>query len=340
MIDNLEQTTTIDDDTVMTQDFRTKNQDNDHSTWERDLINKLALASLKEQRRARRWGIFFKLAMLAYLLSILVLYLPEDIRARHSVGDHTALVEIRGMIFEGNDAGADQVISGLRAAFEDENTKGVVIRINSPGGSPVQASYINDEITRLRDKHPNIPLYAVITDICTSGGYYVAAAADRIYANESSLVGSIGVLVNGFGFVDAMKKIGVERRLRTAGKHKGLLDPFSPENPEEASYLQSLLDEIHQQFIHAVKQGRGDRLQGAEDELFSGLVWSGKEAVRLGLVDALGSSSHVAREVIGAEEIVDFTWKRDYLERFAERLGAVMGETLFTRLGFESPSLR
>nr|VFK64265.1 MAG: protease-4 [Candidatus Kentron sp. TUN] len=322
----------------MTQDSHTANQDNGSSTWERDLLNKLAFASLKEQRRARRWGIFFKFAVLAYFLSIPVLYLP-DIRTSHP-GGHTALVEIRGVIAEGNDASADQVISGLRAAFEDEDTKGVVIRINSPGGSPVQAGYINDEIVRLRSKYPDTPLYAVITDICASGGYYVAAAADRIYADKSSLVGSIGVLINGFGFVDAMEKLGIERRLRTAGKHKGFLDPFSPENSEEVSHLQSVLEELHQQFINAVKRGRSDRLQGKEDELFSGLIWSGKQAIRLGLVDALGSSGYVAREVIGAEEIVEFTWERDYLERFAERLGAAMGGTLFTQLGFESLSLR
>nr|VFJ50118.1 MAG: protease-4 [Candidatus Kentron sp. FW] len=318
----------------------TADQGNDSPGWERDLINKLALASLKEQRRARRWGIFFKLAFLAYLLLVPVLYLPVEISAPHSAENHTALVEIQGVIVENSDAGADQVISGLQAAFEDESTKGVVVRINSPGGSPVQAGYIFDEIIRLRDKYPDIPLYAVITDICASGGYYVAAAADRIYADESSLVGSIGVLINGFGFVDAMEKIGIERRLHTAGKHKGLLDPFSPEKPEEVSHLQSVLDELHQQFVHVVKQGRGDRLQGREEELFNGLIWSGKQAMGLGLVDALGSSGYVAREVIGAEEIVDFTWKRDYLERLTERLGAAMAGTLSIRFGLESPNLR
>nr|VFK21973.1 MAG: protease-4 [Candidatus Kentron sp. LPFa] len=328
----------------MTWNSHTINQDSNSPAWERDLIHKLALASLKEQRRARRWGIFFKLAMLAYLLSLLVLYFPADIYAPHSARDHTALIEIRGMIFEGNDAGADQVISGLQAAFENKNTKGVLIRINSPGGSPVQAAYIFDEIARLRDKYPDIPLHAVITDMCASGGYYVAAAADRIYANESSLVGSIGVLVNGFGFVDAMKKIGVERRLHIAGKHKGLLDPFSPKKPEEVAHLQSMLDEIHQQFIHMVKKGRGDRLRGEDHELFSGLVWSGKEAVRLGLIDDIGSTGYVAREVIGANEIVDFTRERDYLKHFAERLGATvgmaMGKALSVQLGLESLHLR
>ncbi|VFM98195.1 MAG: protease-4 [Candidatus Kentron sp. G] len=237
------------------------------------------------------------------------------------------------MIAEGSDASADRVISGLRSAFKDKNTKGVVLRINSPGGTPVQAGYINDEIGRLRDEYPDIPLYAVVTDICASGGYYVAVAADRIYADKSSVIGSIGVLVNGFGFVGAMEKLGVERRLLTAGKHKGFLDPFSPADPEEVSHLQSVLKEIHQAFIDTVRKGRGDRLRGEESELFNGLVWSGKQAIRLGLADELGSSSYVAREVIGAEEIVDFTWERDYLERFAERFGAAVTEALTTQAG-------
>nr|VFK48850.1 MAG: protease-4 [Candidatus Kentron sp. TC]VFK52246.1 MAG: protease-4 [Candidatus Kentron sp. TC]VFK64691.1 MAG: protease-4 [Candidatus Kentron sp. TC] len=324
----------------MTWNSHTRNKDDHSSAWERDLIHELALASLKEQRRVRRWGIFFKLAVLVYLLLLLALYLPADIHVTRSAKDHTALIDVRGMIVEGNDASAERVISGLQAAFEDENTKGVLLRINSPGGSPVQAAHIFDEIVRLRGKYPNIPLYAVIMDICASGGYYVAAAADRIYANESSMVGSIGVLINGFGFVDAMKKIGVERRLQIAGKHKGLLDPFSPEKPEEVSHLQSMLDEIHQQFIRMVKKGRGDRLRGRDYELFSGLVWSGKKAVRLGLVDEIGSSGYVAREIIGANEIVDFTKERDYLKDFAERLGTAagmaMGKALSLQLGLES----
>nr|VFK01721.1 MAG: protease-4 [Candidatus Kentron sp. H]VFK02021.1 MAG: protease-4 [Candidatus Kentron sp. H]VFK05154.1 MAG: protease-4 [Candidatus Kentron sp. H] len=323
------------------QDFDTAPpQDNPSPTWERDLLNRLAFAALKEQRRARRWGIFFRFALIAYLLLLLLIYLPANLHPSHSGGEHTALVEIRGPIAEGHDASADRVISGLRSAFEDKNTKGVVLRINSPGGSPVQAGYINDEIARLHEKYPDIPLHAVIMDICASGGYYVAVAADRIYADKSSIIGSIGVLIDGFGFVEAMEKLGVERRLLTAGEHKGLLDPFSPTDPAARSHLQSVLDELHRQFIQEVKEGRGDRLRGGEDELFNGLVWSGKQAVRLGLADALGNSSYVAREIIGAENIVDFTWERDYLERFAERLGAVMGRALVTGLATGPGHLR
>ncbi|MBT8419743.1 MAG: S49 family peptidase [Gammaproteobacteria bacterium] len=335
----------------MKQDFHTAiDQDNNAPpTWERDLLNRLAFAALKEQRSARRWGIFFKFTLFAYLFLLLVIYLPEDIHPHRTGEAHTALVEIDGLIAEHNDASADQVISGLQAAFEDENTKGVVLRINSPGGSPVQAGYINDEIGRLRGEYPDIPLYAVITDICASGGYYVAVAADRIYVDKSSVIGSIGVLVDGFGFVGAMEKLGVERRLLTAGEHKGLFDPFSPTDPEEVSHLQSVLDEIHREFIDVVKKGRGDRLRGKEDTLvnglvwsdrirdkddmlFNGLVWSGKQAIGLGLADELGNTSYVAREVIGAEEVVEFTWERDYLERFAERFGAVVSQELAARL--------
>nr|VFJ47008.1 MAG: protease-4 [Candidatus Kentron sp. DK] len=311
---------------------------NDPATWERNLLDKLLFAAIKEQRRARRWGIFFRFAFLAYLLLLFGVYLPEDMQPAHSGGGHTALVELQGIIAEDQDASADRVIAGLRAAFENKNTKGVILRINSPGGSPVQAGYINDEITELRKKYPKIPLYAVITDICASGGYYVAVAANRIYADKSSVIGSIGVLMDGFGFVGAMEKLGVERRLLTAGKHKGLLDPFSPTDSAEVSHLQSVLDELHQQFIEEVKKGRGKRLRGEEETLFNGLVWSGRQAIWLGLADELGNSSYVAREVIGAEEIVDFTRERDYLERFAERFGAVTGKALTSLLTTQATS--
>ena len=308
--------------------------------WERDLINRLAFSALDEQRRARRWGIFFKLSVLAYLILILALYLPADVFSTGESEGHTALVEIQGIIADDTDASADRVVSGLRDAFEDEDTKGVVLRINSPGGSAVQAGYINDEIVRLRKKYPDIPLYAVITDLCASGGYYVAAAADKIYADKSSVVGSIGVLMNGFGFVEAIEKLGIERRLMTAGEHKGLLDPFSPEKPEEVAHLQTVLDELHQKFIDVVKKGRGDHLKGRDEELFSGLVWSGEQSKELGLVDAFGSSSYVAREIIGAEDIVDFTREREYLERFAERFGAAIGRGLSASLGIDGPRLQ
>jgi len=305
----------------------------DNPDWERDLLQKLAFASFREQRRARRWGIFFKFSLLAYFVLLLVFYLPVEVDSSASGEEHTALVKIEGLITEGGDVNAEQVIGSLQDAFEDQNTKGVILQINSPGGTPVQAGYINDEMVRLREKYPKIPLYAVISDICASGGYYVAAAADQIYADKSSVVGSIGVLINGFGFVEAMENLGVERRLLTAGEHKGLFDPFSPQNPQEVAHLRSVLDDLYQQFIAVVKRGRGDRLQGAEEELFSGLVWSGRQAIRLGLVDGLGSVEYVAREVIGAEEVVDFTGERDYLERFAERLGASMGKVLTRQLG-------
>jgi protease-4 len=305
--------------------------------WERGLMNRLAFASLREQRRARRWGIFFKFLFFGYLVVLLLLYLPRDIMTTTGGGKHTALVELRGVIAEDSEASADRIVSSLRSAFEDEMTAGVIVRINSPGGSPVQAGYINDEIQRLRKQRPDIPIHAVVTDVCASGGYYVAAAADRIYADKSSVIGSIGVLMNGFGFVDAMDKLGVERRLLTAGEHKGLLDPFSPARPDELQHIQKLLDELHAQFIEVVKQGRGERLNSEDKDLFSGLVWSGQRSVELGLVDALGSSSYVAREVIGAEEIVDFTTERDYLERLAERLGVGLARALSAAVSVPMP---
>ncbi len=290
--------------------------------WEREAILKLANASLNEQKKARRWGIFFKLLMFFYLFGIIWLYSPKNWKPVSGIGKaHTALVELKGVIASDSEASADAVIASLRRAFEDEQSKGVILRINSPGGSPVQAGYINDEIKRLRKKFPQKPLYAVITDICASGGYYVAAAADKIYADKASLVGSIGVLMNGFGFVEAMKKVGVERRLITAGEHKGFLDPFTPIKPVEMEHVKNMLKEIHQQFINTVKEGRGSRLK-QNDDIFSGLIWTGEKAIDLGLVDALGSSSYVAREVIGAEDIVDYTNREPYFEKLAKKLGA------------------
>ena len=302
------------------------------ATWERDLIEKLVSGALVEQRRARRWSVFFKIALLAYLLVLLVLYLPWSSVTESLDGEHTALIEVNGVISSDSQASADRVITALRAAFEDKNTLGVILRINSPGGSPVQAGYINDEMVRLRENHPDIPLYAVITDVCASGGYYVAAAADKVYADKSSLVGSIGVLSNGFGFVGTMELLGVERRLFTAGENKGFLDPFSPLKPHEVDHFQRVLAEMHQQFIEVVRSGRGDRLVD-DDKLFSGLIWSGAKSVELGLVDALGSSSYVAREIVGAENIVDFTPKRSLIERLAERTGAAMASVLWQQAG-------
>lgn len=289
--------------------------------WDRDLINRLAFSALNEQRRTRRWGVFFKSLTFIYF-GILLFYMSGGLSdSKITRGEHTAIVEIEGVIASDSDASADNIVSGLRAAFKDKNTKAVILRINSPGGSPVQAGYVYDEIKRLRKKYKETKIYAVIVDVCASGGYYIAAATDEIYADKASLVGSIGVLMNGFGFVDAMKKIGVERRLLTAGKYKGVLDPFTPMKKQEIDHVQSMLDGIHKQFIDAVKSGRGDRLKDHPD-LFTGLFWNGDEGVKLGLVDALGSASYVAREIVGVERIVDFTPKTNYLDRFAERIGA------------------
>ncbi len=307
--------------------------------WERDVVNRLAFAALNEQRRARRWSVFFKSLFFIYLF-VLLFYVPMEWGdTTITTGKHTALVELDGVIATNTPANADNLVSSLRHAFEDEDTAGIILRINSPGGSPVQAGYVYDEIKRLRGKYPDIKLYAVVTDICASGGYYIAAAADEIYADKASIVGSIGVLMDGFGFVDTLKKVGAERRLMTAGEHKGILDPFSPLKNDEVRHVQGLLDGIHQQFIDAVKAGRGDRLSDNPD-IFSGLFWSGEESLRLGLVDGLGSSSYVAREVIGVEKIVDFTARPDYFERFADRIGAAMASVIGENLGLGSASLR
>ncbi|HEY5603165.1 MAG TPA: S49 family peptidase [Gammaproteobacteria bacterium] len=305
--------------------------------WDRDILNRLAFAALNEQRRARRWNVFFKALAFIYV-GVLLFYIPSDIGQKGIAGGkHTALIEVEGAIGADTEANADNIVGGLRAAFKNKNTAAVIMRINSPGGSPVQAGYVYDEIKRLRAKHANIKLYAVITDICASGGYYIAAAADEIYADKASIVGSIGVLMNGFGFVEAMKKLGVERRLVTSGEHKGVLDPFSPVKPDELRHVQSLLEGIHRQFINVVKEGRGDRLKDSP-KLFSGLFWSGEEGVKLGLVDGLGSSSYVAREIIGAENMVDFTVRPSYFDRFAEQLGVGFAKMMATSLGV-SPTL-
>lgn len=240
---------------------------------------------------------------------------------------HTALVELKGVIAPDADASADNIVSALRAAFEDKKTAGVILRINSPGGSPVQSGYIYNEILRLRKEYPDIPLYAVISDICASGGYYVASAAEKIYADQASIVGSIGVRMDNFGFVDAMKKLGVERRTLTAGENKALLDPFAPSNPEVNKHLQTLLNDIHSQFIAAVKQGRGDKLKEVKG-MFSGLIWTGEQSVEIGLVDELASSSYVAREVLHAEDIVDYTIRPDFFSRFSKAVGVTMANLL------------
>ncbi|MCB1789726.1 MAG: S49 family peptidase [Gammaproteobacteria bacterium] len=309
--------------------------------WHKDLVERLANDALVERRRSRRWGIFFKLLTFAYLGTLLYLVLPTDWSDKAmKEKEHTALVELEGVIAADEKASADNVVTGLRDAFEDEGTKAVILRINSPGGSPVQSSDIYKEIVRLREKYPDIPLYAVVSDMCASGGYYVASAADRIYVNESSVIGSIGVLMNGFGFVDSMQKLGIERRLLTAGAHKGILDPFSPLSDFDLGHVDGLLSDLHETFIDAVKAGRGDRLKGDEDTLFSGLFWSGDAGIALGLADALGNASYVAREVVGVEEIVDFTHKDDPIERLASRLGAAAGSAMARVTGLTGIQLR
>ena len=307
-------------------------KDNDNSRMEQDIVSRIAWEALAEQRRARRWGIFFKLFFAAYLVLLTLAYLlPMDWSSGAMVGaKHTALVDIEGVIAPDFDANADYIVSGLRDAFEDKHTAGVILRINSPGGSPVQAGYVYDEIIRLKNLHPDIPLYAVISDICASGGYYIASAADKIYANKASIVGSIGVVMSGFGFVDAINKLGVERRLLHAGEHKGFLDPFSPLKTEEVEHIEGVLDDVYKQFIDVVKKGRGDRLKN-DEKIFSGLVWTGEQSLDLGLVDALGSAGYVAREVIGAEDIVDYTKHDTYFDRFAKKIGASMANTLGTK---------
>jgi protease-4 len=306
--------------------------------WERGVLEKLARSALEEQRRARHWGIFFKMLTFIYLFVILFLALGL-IGGKETPlpGRHTAVVEVNGVIMPDSEASAERVNAGLKAAFKNSDTVGVVLRMNSPGGSPVQAGQINQEIKRLRALHPKIPVYAVIEDICASGGYYVAAAADRIYVDQASIVGSIGVLIDGFGFTGTMDKLGVERRLITAGESKGFLDPFSPLNPAQREYAQKMLGEVHQQFISVVKQGRGTRLKESP-ELFSGLVWTGARSVELGLADGVGSVDYVAREVLKAETIVDYTTRESVVERFARRFGATMAQALVK--AFAAPRLQ
>lgn len=312
--------------------------DDSKPNWERQAIVELAQAGLKEQRRARRWGIFFKLFFAVYLVFFFIAVVGSNKSERLMLHErHTALVKLSGIIADGEDASANNVVSGLRAAFENENSAAVILSINSPGGSPVQSAYINNEIIRLRELHPTKPIYAVISDICASGGVYVAVAADKIFANESSIVGSIGVRMDGFGLEEAIDKLGIERRLLTAGEHKAILDPFSPVNPVEKQHVQSILDEIHQEFIDSVKQGRGDRLSD-DPKLFSGLFWTGSKAMELGLVDGLGSAGYVAREVVGVENIVDYSYREDIFQRLAGRIGQTLASEL--KLWLEGVRLR
>jgi protease-4 len=292
--------------------------------WERAALERIALAAITEQRAARRWRIFFRFVFLALLAAVAwgVFAFTSDKVLKSE--RHTALVELDGEISSSGDASADNVNAALESAFEDDGTVAVILRCNSPGGSPVQAGIINREITRLRGKYPSKPLYAVVDDMCASGGYYAAAAADKIYVDKASIVGSIGVLMDGFGFTGLMDKLGVERRLHTSGANKGSFDPFSPETPSMNAHAQEMLDQIHQQFIDAVKQGRGKRLKDSPD-IFSGEFWTGEKSVELGLADGFGDADYVAREVVKQPDIVDYTQKESIGERVARKFGAAVG---------------
>jgi len=302
-------------------------------SWERSVLERVALKALDEQRRSRQWGALFKLLWLIFAFLILAAWMgwlgrpDKELGSASSGGRHTALVNLEGVIAPEGKASADRIIKALDRAFKDPTTQGVVLRINSPGGSPVQAGYINDEMRRLRMKYPKTPLYAVVQDLCASGGYYVAVAADRIYVDKASLVGSIGVIINGFGFTGAMEKLGIERRAYTAGENKDFLDPFAPENPAQKEYAQKMIGEIHQQFIDVVRKGRGPRLKETPD-MFSGLIWTGEKSVELGLADGFGSAQSVARDVIKAEKLVDYTPEDSVFETLSRRLGTQFGAAL------------
>lgn len=295
--------------------------------WAMRTIETLAMAGLKEQKTARRWSVLFKSLTFIYLFFLLMMLLGWVGQSKNASTAHTALIDLSGVIEAGGQVNADAVLSSLNDAYDNKGTKGIILRINSPGGSPVQAGIINDEIHRQRKLHPEIPVYAVVEDICASGGYYIAVAADKIFVDKASIVGSIGVLMDGYGFTEIMKKVGVERRLMTAGANKGMLDPFSPVNPKQQAFAQSMLDQIHQQFIRVVREGRGQRLKENE-ETFSGLFWNGEESIKLGLADAEGSAEYVAREVIKQADIVDFTYQETVVDRFAKKLGASMAQEL------------
>ncbi len=321
------------------QDNPIKTDASRESGWEREVIEKLALAAVTEQTRARRWSVFFKSLMFAYLIAIfgVAMYptIKQDMGGNSK--DHTAVIDVVGVIAEDKDSNAADIIESLRDAVKDKHTKGIILHSNSPGGSPVQSAYVYEEIRNIKKEHPDLPVYAVVSDICASGCYYIASASDKIFVNQSSLIGSIGVLMDGFGFVDVMQKLGVERRLLTAGAHKAMLDPFSPPKEDETKYMQGLLDQVHQQFIGAVKAGRGDRLKETPD-MFSGLVWTGEAGVKLGVADGFGNDDHVAKDIIGAEKLVDFTQQGRLIDKIAGKLGASFGQAIGSLI--QAPSLR
>lgn len=313
---------------VNRSDAAMKNEVNDDPTripgWERATLEKLAFAALEEQRAARRWRVFTRLAWLALFVAIGWMVYAQRNAASSPSTPHTAVVEIKGEIASGAEASADQIVPAMRSALEDSGSQALVLLVNSPGGSPVQAGIINDEIGRLRKLHGK-PIYVVVEESCASAAYYIAAAADKIYVDKASIVGSIGVLMDGFGFVGLMDKLGIERRLLTSGKNKGFLDPFSPQTETQRAYAQAMLDQVHAQFIDVVKKGRGDRLKETP-EMFSGLFWTGQQAVDMGLADGFGSLDSVARDVVKAEDLVDYTRRENVAERLAKRFGAAIGE--------------
>lgn len=302
------------------------------------ILEKVALESFREQRRSRRWGIFFKLLTFAYLfLAIALISSNSDnlgTQAVDKASDHTALVRLHGPIMDDEEASAGMVIAGLRDAFENKHSKAVILAVNSPGGSPVHAGYVYDEIVRLRNKYPEKKLYAVISDLGASAAYYIASAADEIYADKASLVGSIGVISAGFGFTGAMEKLGIERRVLTAGENKAFLDPYQPWKESDKLFWHEALDIIHNQFISEVRQGRGDRLKEDED-IFTGLIWTGEQALEKGLIDGLGSASFVAREVVGAENIVDYSMRPHPFDEFAKKLGLAASAGIMQQLKSE-----
>ncbi|MAS25454.1 MAG: S49 family peptidase [Oceanospirillaceae bacterium] len=311
----------------------------DSKEWK--LIEKMLTGLQSEQKRSRRWGIFFKSLTFVYLFALLwLIRLPGEDAQLSRPDSYAAVIEVNGVIAADEEASADRIVSSLRDAFDDESAVGVILRINSPGGSPVQSGYVYDEIKRLKEIRPDFPVYAVIMDLGASGAYYIAAAADEIYADKASLVGSIGVVGSGFGFTGIMEKLGVERRQYTAGAHKGFLDPFQPENPDEKAFWEGVLKVTHNQFIDQVKKGRGDRLKLDTPDLFSGLVWSGEQALDIGLIDGLASSSQVAREKLGTDELVSFTHQPKPWEDLISRLGASFGRGIATFMSEQTISLR
>jgi protease-4 len=316
------------------KDSVTRPSASNEPVWERALLEKVALASITEQRRTRRWGIFFKSLMFLYLIAVFVAAIypnwPQEMGADGK--GHTAVINVVGPIAEDTEANADNIIKSLRQATKDKNTKGIILHANSPGGSPVQSAYVYDEIRKIKKERPQLPIYSVVSDICASGCYYIASASDKIFVNPASLIGSIGVIMDGFGFVDTMEKLGVERRLLTAGSHKALLDPFSPQREDEKQFMQTLIDQVHQQFITAVKTGRGQRLKETPD-MFSGLVWTGEAGIGLGIADDFGSDEYVAKTIIGAEKRVDYTQQTHLIDKLAGKLGSSFAQAIGSLFG-------